>query len=36
LTLQSDCAHSQKAAALLADWSHTQQVLVKLTPRPQA
>jgi glutamate synthase (NADPH/NADH) large chain len=36
LNLQAECARSQKAAALLADWSHTQQVLVKLTPRPQA
>jgi glutamate synthase (NADPH/NADH) large chain len=36
LTLQAECARSQKAAALLTDWSHTQQVLVKLTPRPQA
>ena len=36
LTLQAHDAHSQRAAALLADWTNTQKLLVKLTSRPQA
>ena len=36
LTLHAESAHSQRAAALLADWETTQRTLVKLAPRPQA